>query len=232
MSKTRILATAAFIGALAISGAASAQTAATATTDLNIRSGPGPQHPVVGYIKANEGVTLSGCMEGSKWCAVDHNGAQGWVYSDYLAADVGGAPVVISQRPAEVAVPVVTYDDSAVEAGGAAGVATGAATGAIAGALIGGPIGAAIGGVAGAATGGITGSAVGAVVEPPQEVRTYVTSNQGNPVYLDGEVVVGAGLPETVQLQPIPNYQYNYVYVNGVPVLVDPANRQIVHIVR
>ncbi len=60
MSKTRILATAAFIGAVALSGAASAQTAATATTDLNIRSGPGPQHPVVGYNMATEGVTISG----------------------------------------------------------------------------------------------------------------------------------------------------------------------------
>ncbi|HWT30727.1 MAG TPA: DUF1236 domain-containing protein [Propylenella sp.] len=232
MNKTRYLAGAAVVGFLVMSATAYAQTAVTATTDLNIRSGPGPQHPVVGVVNANEGVTLTGCMEGSKWCSIDHAGGQGWVYSDYLTADVSGAPVVISQRPAEVAVPVVTYDNTAMEAGGAAGVTTGAATGAVAGALIGGPIGAAIGGVAGAAAGGMTGATVGAIVEPPEEVRTYVTTNAAEPVYLDGEVVVGAGLPETVQLRPIPNYQYNYVYVNGLPVLVDPANRQIVHVIR
>ncbi|HEX2255999.1 MAG TPA: SH3 domain-containing protein, partial [Afifellaceae bacterium] len=155
MKKTRFLASAGIIGIAALCGTALAQTAVTATTDLNIRSGPGPQHPVTGMIGANESVTLGGCLEGSKWCRVTHGGADGWVYSDYLTADVSGSPVVISQRPAEVAVPVVTYENTGSETGGAAGVATGAATGAVAGALIGGPIGAAIGGVAGAAAGGV-----------------------------------------------------------------------------
>ena len=53
-----------------------------------------------------------------------------------------------------------------------------------------------------------------------------------DPVYLEGEVVVGAGLPETVQLRPVPDYEYNYVYVNGQPVLVEPQSRRIVYVVR
>ena len=222
----------------AFTGAAVAQTSATATTDLNIRSGPGPEHAVIGVVNADSQVSVNGCLEGSKWCTIAHEGGQGWVYSDYLTADVSGTATVLTEGRTQVGVPVVTYEAQetgesadADEAAGAAGVASGAATGAIAGALIGGPIGAAVGGVAGAAAGGVTGAAV-AAIDPPDEVRTYVTTNQVDPVYLEGEVVVGAGLPETVELREIPDYQYRYVYVNGQPVLVEPESRRIVYVVR
>jgi uncharacterized protein YraI len=215
---------------LALSSAASAATIATATTDLNIRSGPGPQHPVIGAINANAEVTINGCMEGSKWCTVTFNGMQGWAYSDYLTATVAGAPVVITGQQAQIGIPVATYD--ATETGAAAGTLSGAAAGAVGGALIGGPLGAAIGGVAGAAAGGITGAATAELIDPPAEVRTYVTANQMQPVFLEGEVVVGAIVPEPVVLQPIPNYDYSYVYVNGQAVLVEPASRQIVYVIR
>ena len=214
----------------AFAGAAVAQTSATATTDLNIRSGPGPEHSVIGVVNADSQVTVSGCLEGSKWCTITHDGGQGWVYSDYLTADVSGTATVLTEGRTQVGVPVVTYEAPDNDAA-AGGVATGAATGAIAGALIGGPIGAAVGGVAGAAAGGVTGAAVDAI-DPPDEVRTYVTTNQVDPVYLEGEVVVGAGLPETVQLREIPDYEYRYVYVNGQPVLVEPESRRIVYVVR
>ena len=60
-----------------------------------------------------------------------------------------------------------------------------------------------------------------------------MVGNPVDPVYLQGEVVVGAGLPETVQLRPVPDYgTYRYVYVNGQPVLVDPASRRIVYVYR
>jgi len=47
---------------LAFSGAAFAQSSATATVDLNIRSGPGPSHKVVGVIQADDTVTVDGCL--------------------------------------------------------------------------------------------------------------------------------------------------------------------------
>ncbi len=217
----------------AFTGAAVAQTSATATTDLNIRSGPGPEHSVVGVVNANSQVTVNGCLEGSKWCTISHDGGQGWVYSDYLTADVSGTATVLTEGRTQVGVPVVTYENTETqEAAGTAGVATGAASGAIAGALIGGPIGAAVGGVVGAAAGGATGTVVGAAIDPPEEVRTYVRANEIDPVYLEGEVVVGAGLPETVELREIPDYEYRYVYVNGQPVLVEPESRRIVYVVR
>jgi uncharacterized protein YraI len=229
MLKTILMAAAA-AGALTASSALAAT--ATATTDLNIRSGPGPEYPVVGVIGANESATVNGCLQGSKWCTVTAGGAQGWAYSDYLSADLSGSTVVMTERYADLGVPVATYEPSAAGAGGAAGVATGAASGAVAGALIAGPVGAAVGGVVGAAAGGVTGAAAGAAIDPPEPVRTYVTTHQVEPVYLEGEVVVGAGLPETVALQPIPDYEYSYVYVNGQPVLVEPSSRQIVYVIR
>jgi uncharacterized protein YraI len=219
--KTNILSLGALAlaGSVAFAGPALAQFAATATTDLNVRSGPGPQYEVVGTIGASEAATVNGCLEGSKWCQVDHDGVIGWAYSEYLTGDFGGQQVVVSAAPSTVEVPVVDYEQT-----GSTNATVGAAGGAITGALIGGPVGAAIGGVAGAAA--------GAAVTPPDTVRTYVLENRAEPVYLDGEVVVGAGLPDTVELRQVPDYEYSYRYVNGQPVLVDPATRRIVYVYR
>jgi hypothetical protein len=57
-------------------------------------------------------------------------------------------------------------------------------------------------------------------------------SNPVTPVYLNGEVVVGAGLPADVTLTPVPDYQYQYAYVNGQPVLVEPQSRRVTYIYR
>ena len=210
MHKKSTLLAAALI-ATAIPSIALAAMLATALTDLNIRSGPGPEHPVIGLIQSQQQVTMIGCIEGSLWCQIAHKGTEGWAYSQYLATQSAGNRVIISERRQEVGVPAVTYRDT-----------TGAAiaTGAVAGAIVAGPVGAVVGGVA------------GAMIDPPQQVRTYVTSNPADPYYLDGEVVVGAGLPENVQLRPVPDYNYRYVYVNRQPVLVDPASRRIVYVYR
>jgi len=224
---TRIkhLASATILGAaLVASGAAFAQTTASATTDLNVRAGPGPQYPVTGVINAGEQATINGCIEGSKWCQVTGAGGEGWAYSDYLSADMSGQTVVVTESREQLGVPLTTYDDGLADDG----AVMGGATGAVAGALIGGPVGAVIGGVAGAAAGGTTGG----VIDPPETVTTYVTSNAAEPVYLEGEVVVGAQVPETVELREVPDYEYRYVNVNSQPVLVDPASRQIVYVYR
>ena len=223
---TKFLVSAAAGALLALTGAAFAQSAVVATTDLNVRAGPGPQHQVVGVLGAGQSANLDGCLEASKWCVVAFNGGQGWVYSDYLTGDFGGTQVVLTERPADSGVRIV---EAPVEVdGGATGAVTGGVTGAVAGALIAGPVGAAVGGGAGFVAGG----AAGTVIDPPEKVRTYVTSNEVEPVYLDGEVVVGAGLPETVTLREIPDYEYRYVYLNGQPVLVEPATRRIVYVMR
>ena len=62
------------------------------------------------------------------------------------------------------------------------------------------------------------------------ETRTYVMEHKTESVVIDGDVAVGTAVPEAVQIQTIPDAQYGYVYVQDRPVLVDPQNRQIVHI--
>lgn len=189
---------------LAFSAPSFAETAVSAATDLNVRAGPGPQYPVIGVIDAGQSTVLRGCLENSKWCSISDSGGEGWVYADYLVGDFGGQDIVLSQRPAGS--DVVVVDPPA--AGGAGDVVIDDTTGAI-----------------------IAGDA-GPAIEPPGEVRSYVTSHRIEPVYLDGEVVVGGSLPDTVDLTEIPDYEYRYVYVNGQPVLVEPSSRRIVYVVR
>ncbi len=219
--RTHLLVSAAAASLLAGASLASAAPAVTATTDLNVRAGPGPRHPVVGVIGRGQPAILDGCIQGSKWCSV--NGGEGWVYSDYLVGDFGGTQVVVTERPANSGIAYVQAPDS-----GAGGVVAGAAAGAVTGAIVGGPVGAAVGGAAG----GVAGGALDQAIEPPVAVRSYVVDNRTDTVYLDGEVTVGATLPDTVEFREIPDYQYRYVYVNSQPVLVEPQTRRIVYVVR
>lgn len=197
---TTALAAAAVFGTAA---GASAAGSATATTDLNVRSGPGPQYAPVTVIPNGDPVTVEGCIQGSQWCQIDYDGTTGWAYSAYLTMPYQGQTVVIRQQPA--AVPVVTYEAPA----------DAPAAPSYEGELI-----------------GRVGDTPPPPAPPPAPVRTYVTDNRMQPVYLQGEVVVGAGVPDTVQLQQVPDYQYDYAYVNGEPVLVDPNDRRIVYVYR
>ena len=105
--------------------------------------------------------------------------------------------------------------------------AVGGTTGAAVGAVVGGPVGALVG----AAIGGSAGAA--ASLTPAPEVRTYIDANPHDAVVLDGEVVVGAGIPDSVTLYEIPDQKdFKYVIVNGQPVLVNPADRRIVYVYR
>ncbi|RVA26115.1 DUF1236 domain-containing protein [Mesorhizobium sp. M7D.F.Ca.US.004.03.1.1] len=185
----------------AMSGAAFADTAVSAVTDLNVRAGPGPQYPVIGVLAAGQSATLNGCMENSKWCTIAEAGGQGWVYSDYVTADFGGSRVVLTQRRSSVAVVSPPED---------------------------------IGNYSTDYTGAIVGGepVEDAFPPPPPEIRTYVDTHRLDPVYLDGEVVTGATLPDTVELREIPDYNYRYVYVNGQPALIDPQTRRIMYVVR
>lgn len=192
-----------------------AQTTATATTDLNIRAEPSEFGELVGVIPADASVAVEGCAETANWCRIDHDGTVGWAYGDYLLTEVENEPTVVYQYP-EIH-RIETRDTTATSA---ASVGT-------AGALIGGLVGGPAGAVAGAAIG----SATGVATDPGPQVTSYVVENPVDPVYLDGEVVVGAGVPATVELYSVPETELRYVYVNGAPVLVD-ADRRIVSVVR
>ncbi len=207
-------------GALAASLFAStalSQTTAAATTDLNLRIGPGPTHAIRSVIPEGGSVSVLGCLEAENWCEVNHDGAEGWAFSDYLETQVEAGQVIISTPEVRREIRVVEREDAG------ANVIGGGTVGAVVGAIVGGPFGAAVGAAAGMGAGGLA---------PRETTVTYVQQNPVEPVYLEGEVVVGAGLPEAVMLQPVPESDFRYAYVNGVPVIVEPQERRVVHIVR
>lgn len=206
------------IGAL-LSTTAHAATEASAFTDLNLRAGPGPTYQILGVIPANGVVTVDGCLDSANWCKVIYEGTEGWASGDYLTAQVDNTPVVVYTNRERVAVGTVTYEEKS-----AGGALAGGAAGAIAGASVGGPVGALVG--------VMLGGGLGSAATPTETVTTYVVSNPVEPIYLEGEVVVGAGVPETVVLSEVPDSEYSYAYINGVPVLVEREQRQIVYIVR
>jgi len=203
------------VAGLLLASSAYAETTATAWTDLNLRAGPGTTYEIMAVIPATQTVTVDGCLAESNWCRVTHGEVNGWASGDYLTAMVE-APIYTNRE--RLAVGTVTYERSPDSTIG------GGAAGAIAGGILGGPIGALIGA-------GI-GMSVGAAVAPEERVTTYVRSNPVDPIYLDGEVVVGAGIPETVTLSEVPDSEYYYAYINGVPVLVEREQRRVVYIVR
>jgi len=195
------------MAAAVLSQPASATIVASATTPLNIRSGPGPQYSVIGAIPDNGQATVTGCIEASLWCQVSYNGTQGWAYSQYLDTIVSGRTLAVRERVREL--PVLTYSVPPATVG----AVTTLPAPRIVGEFV-APAGAPIS------------------LAPPPTVRTYVTANPVQPVYLNGEVVEGVGLPDTVVLTPVPDYEYQYAYVNGVPVLVEPQTRRVTYIYR
>jgi uncharacterized protein YraI len=214
MRITGMISTAALAAAALLSASASAATLATATTALNIRSGPGPQYNIVGVINDRGQAHMLGCIEGSLWCQVDYHGTQGWAYSKYLTTQVAGQPLVIAGNTAQIGVPPVTYQAPAATTVETVGSAVSPVP-AVTGTLIERPV-----------------DAAQYVVNPPPTVRSYVIEHPAQPAYLNGEVVVGAGLPEDVALQPVPDYDYEYAYINRMPVLVQPQTRRIVYVYR
>ncbi len=101
--KMKLLMTAAACALLAAPGAVMAQQAVIANADLNVRSGPGDEYPVVDRIALDSELLLLGCMEASEWCEVSYGDGEGWVSSDYLlaAAEEADMPVVIYEGPAD-----------------------------------------------------------------------------------------------------------------------------------
>jgi len=97
-------------------------------------------------------------------------------------------------------------------------------------------VGGIIGGPVGAPEVGVTGSKI---PPPPPNVVEYVTKAAAPPaVTLPGNLVVGATLPKTVVLMPVPLDVYteqspttfSYAYLNGHKVIVDDATLKVVDI--
>ncbi|AHD01335.1 DUF1236 domain-containing protein [Leisingera methylohalidivorans] len=192
-----------------------------AVTDLNLRAGPGPQHEIIGVISADGSVDLEGCLEESNWCKVGYEGADGWAYGEYLTGNLADTYVPVVAKDSPVKFNTVTYTSTET---GANDAALGAVGGAVTGGLIAGP--------AGVVAGAIAGSIAGEAAVPDEKVVTYVRSNATEPVYVQGEVVTGVVIPEQVQLAEVPDSKFRYVYLNGLPVLVEADSRTVIHVIR
>jgi uncharacterized protein YraI len=207
MQFRRTIMIAAVTATAALSNPALAATLATAMTPLNIRSGPGPQYSIVGAIPDRGQATIIGCIQDSLWCQVSYNGQQGWAYSQYLTARLSGRSLIVAEGLSNI--PTVSYQAPIETVGSTVAAPT------IAGTLVARPA-----------------TAQPLVVTPPATVGSYVVSHPVAPVYLNGEVVEGVGLPENVELTPVPDYDYEYAYVNDVPVLVEPSTRRVEYLYR
>ncbi|UVC10488.1 DUF1236 domain-containing protein [Rhizobium sp. TH2] len=70
------------------------------------------------------------------------------------------------------------------------------------------------------------------VVVVPDTVTTYVTQQQVEDSTIDGDIVVGTALPDTVVIKNVPdNDEYGYAFVNKKRVIVSPKTRKVVRIV-
>lgn len=85
-----------------------------------------------------------------------------------------------------------------------------------------------------------TGSASADVVIEPEyrtRINSYVTEHRVAPVTLREKVIVGATLPEDVELRTVPAdwgpnlTKYRYIYSNNHVMLVEPSSRRVVRVV-
>lgn len=74
---------AAGLGVLAVGLTAGAAFAATATTSVNVRSGPGTSFGVIDTLSAGDRVSITG--QSGNWCSVTRPGPNGWVNCSFLA---------------------------------------------------------------------------------------------------------------------------------------------------
>jgi chitodextrinase len=81
---------------------------ATATTDLNIRGGPGTDFPVLGLLRAGQSAEITGVSPDRGWWQIKFSGAadeRGWVSARYVSAEnTGDVPVVQSPSLPPVAI--------------------------------------------------------------------------------------------------------------------------------
>jgi uncharacterized protein YraI len=204
MQRTHVMiGLASLVGAALFAGSALAVPAVFSPTGhLNVRSGPGFQYPVVAQMPANARFPVTGCIQDYSWCSVMVGSVTGWASAPYLVTDAGGKPTNLQVSGAQLGIPIV------VPTAVGAVVATP-------------PVGAIV-----------PTPALVQPILPAPEVLSYVTAQPIQPVFVDGEVMIGATLPAAVPVYPVPASPYVYSYINGQRVLVEPAARRIVYVVR
>ena len=203
-------------------------TEARAGAEIAARVTPSEFAPAVGILELNQTVVIEGCLEDITWCQISFDGQTAWASGEYLYVEEDATPVALINRPGSLSLTTVTVpDEDATQADQNSAAAVGATVGSMIAYVAGGPVG-------GIIVGGILGTAVAvSAVDPTEETITYVTTNPVETVYLNGEVVVGAGVPAEVVMYDIPTQpEFRYLNVNNQTVLVDAETGAIVRVIR
>ena len=66
------------------------------TGTINLRAGPGTQHPIVTVIPVSQPISIIGCLPHSSWCDVAWAGYRGWVSARYISYTATGHPVPVT----------------------------------------------------------------------------------------------------------------------------------------
>ena len=159
---------------LAMSGSAFAAMA-TAATDLNIRSGPGPQFDVIGVIGAGKGVNIRAASKAANGSPLPPRPAKAGSIPT-ISPPISAASRCWTDRPGNSEIAVVTAPQGA------------AIDGTVTGALV---------------TARWRGRGCGRTSHHGAHLCHCA---QPRPIYLDGETVVGAALPDGVDIREIPDY--------------------------
>ncbi|MBQ2262528.1 MAG: DUF1236 domain-containing protein [Loktanella sp.] len=203
-------------------------TEARAGAEIAARVTPSEFAPAVGILELNQTVVIEGCLEDITWCQISFDGQTAWASGEYLYVEEDATPVALINRPGSLSLTTVTVpDDDATQTDQNAAAAVGATVGSMIAFVAGGPVG-------GIIAGGMLGTAVAvSTVEPSEETITFVSSNPVETVYLNGEVVVGAGVPAEVVMYDVPTQpEFRYLNVNNQTVLVDAETGAIVRVIR
>jgi len=97
------------LGFFAVPGIAMAQQLAYATTNVNVRAGPGIDYPVVDVARSGAPVYVHGCLSQRAWCDVDFDGLRGWMSSNYLAFEQRGRRYVGADAMYRLGTPIISF---------------------------------------------------------------------------------------------------------------------------
>ncbi|WP_296426535.1 DUF1236 domain-containing protein [Yoonia sp.] len=215
--------------AMTVAAPSFAQSAeARAGAEISARITPSEFAPSVGVLELNQPVIIEGCLEDVSWCQISFDGQTAWASATYLYVEEDTKPVALINRPSTLSLTTVTVpDEDATQAEQNKAAAAGATMGSLVAFAVGGPVG-------GIVVGGILGTvAAVSAVEPSEETLVFVTSNPVETIYLNGEVVVGAGVPAEVAMYDVPAQpEFRYLNVNDLTVLVDAETGTIVRVLR
>ncbi len=95
-------------GGLVIASVATATQSMTATTWVNMRSGPSSSNPVVTVLAPQQAVTASGQVSGGWYEVTTDKGQSGWVYQNYLKATEAPSTPSTPDAPADKTPPAAS----------------------------------------------------------------------------------------------------------------------------